>query len=51
MMSSYKFFHVLFSVTQSLFFLGFSRSSDNITASNKESTSEEEPSSVSEITI
>ena len=48
---SYKFFYVLFSVTQSLFVLGFSRSPDNITASNKKSTSKKEPSSVSEITI
>ena len=51
MMFSYKFFYVLFSVTETLFLLGCSRSSDNITASNKKSTSEEEPSSVSEMTI
>ena len=41
---------ILFAVTKS-FFLGSSRSSDNITASNKKSTSKKEPNSVSEITI
>ena len=40
-----------FSMTQSLFLLGFSWSSDNITASNKKSTSKKEPTSASEITI
>ena len=38
-----------FSVTQSLFLLGFSWSPDNITARNKKSTSKKEPTSVSEI--
>ena len=33
------------------FFLGFSRSSDNITVSKKRSTSKKEPSSISAITI
>ena len=47
---SHKFFYVFFSVTQSLFLLGFSWSSD-ITASNKKSTSKKKPTSVSEITI
>ena len=47
----HKFFYVLFSVTQSLFLLGFSQSPNNITASNKKSTSKKKPSSVSEITI
>ena len=40
-----------FSITQSLFLIGFSRRSDNIKASNKKSTSKKEPSSASEITI
>ena len=48
---SLKFFCVLFSVTQSLFLLGFSSSSDNITASNKKSTSKKKSTSVSEISI
>ena len=47
---SHKFFYILFSVTQS-FLLGFSWSSDSITAINKKSTSKKEPTSVSEITI
>ena len=38
-------------VTQSLFLLGFSLSPDNITVSNKMSTSKKEPTIVSEITI
>ena len=46
-----KFFYVLFSVTQSLFLLSFSWSPDNITASNKKSTSKKSPTSLSEITI
>ena len=46
----HKFFYVLFSVTQS-FLLGFSWSSNNITASNKKSTSRKGSTSVSEITI
>ena len=46
-----KFFYILFSVTQSLFLLGFSWSSDNIIASNKKSLSKKEPRSVSKITI
>ena len=37
-MSPHKFFYGLFSVTQSLFLLGFSRRTDNITARNKKST-------------
>ena len=48
---SHKFFYVLFSVTQSLYHLGFSWSPDNITASNKNSTPKKELSSVSEMTI
>ena len=48
---SHKFFYVLFSVTQSLFLLGFSSSPGNITASNKKSTSKKVPTSISEITI
>ena len=48
---SHKFFYVLFSVTQSLFLLGFSSSPGNITASNKKSTSKKVPTSLSEITI
>ena len=48
---SHKFFYVLFSVTQSLFLLSFSWSPDNITASNKKSTSKKEHTSVSEVTI
>ena len=48
---SHKFFYVPFSVTQSLFLLGFSWSPDNITASNKSSTSKKEPASESEVTI
>ena len=43
-------FMYLFLITQS-FLLGFSLSSDNITASNKKSTYNKEPTSVSEITI
>ena len=46
---SEKFVYILFSVTQSLFLLGFSQSSDNITASNKNSTSKKKPTSISEI--
>ena len=46
----HKFFDVLFSVTRS-FLLGFSWSSDSITASNKNCTFKKEPTSVSEITI
>ena len=44
---------ILFSVTETLFLLGISWSSDNITASNKNSTSKKEPyplTSVFEIT-
>ena len=37
-MSPHKFFYGLFSVTQSLFLLGFSRRTDNITARNKKGT-------------
>ena len=48
---SHKFFYVLFFVTESLLLLGFSWSTDNITASNKKNTSKKEPPSVSEITI
>ena len=40
-----------FSVTQSLFVLGLWWSSDDITASIKQSSSKKEPTSVSEITI
>ena len=47
---SHKFSYVLFSVTQS-FLLGFSWSSESITASNKKCTSKKEPTSSSEITI
>ena len=47
---SHKFFCPLCPVTQS-FLLGFSWSSDSITASNKKCTSKKEPTSVSEITI
>ena len=43
---SHKFFYVLFAVTKS-FLLGFSWSSDNITAS----TSKKDPTSVSEIAV
>ena len=51
-MSSRKFFYVRFSVTPFLLFLlGFSWSSDNITVSKKESTSQGEPTSASEITL
>ena len=49
---SHKFFYVLFPVTQSLFFLGFSRRpDDDITARNKKNTSKKEPTSVSKVTI
>ena len=48
---SHKFFYVLFSVTQSLFLLGFSSSPGNITASNKKSISKKVPTSISEITM
>ena len=48
---SHKFFYVLFSVTQSLFLLGFSSSPGNITLSIKKSTSNKVPTSISEITI
>ena len=44
---SYKFFYVLFSLTQP-FFPFFSWSSDSITASDKKNTSKKEPTSVSE---
>ena len=47
----HKFFYVLFSVTQSLFLLGFSSSPGNITASNKKNASKKVPTIVSEITI
>ena len=47
---SHKFFYVLFSVTQSLFLLSFSWNPDNITASNKKSTSKRNPTILSEIT-
>ena len=43
--------NLLFSVTQSIFLLGFSRSSDSTTASNKKSTSKKEATSASEITL
>ena len=45
-----KFFHVIFCNTQS-FFLGFSWSSNNITASNQKNTSRKASTSLSEITI
>ena len=48
---SNKFFYVLFPVTQSLFLLGLSWSPENITASNKKSTSKKKPTSVSKITM
>ena len=48
---SHIFFNVLFSVTQSLFLLGFSSSPNNNTASNKNSTSKKVPTGISEITI
>ena len=48
---THKFFYVLSSVTQSLFLLGFSSSSDNITASSKKSTSMNELTIVFEVTI
>ena len=48
---SHIFFNVFFSVTQSLFLLGFSSSPDDSTASNKNSTSKKVPTSISEITI
>ena len=48
---SHKFFHVLFSVTQSLFLLGFSWNPHNIRASDKKSTSKKEHASVSKVTI
>ena len=41
----------LFFVTESLLLLGFSWSTDNITASSKKNTSKKEPPSISEITI
>ena len=47
---SHKFFYALCPGTQS-FLLGFSWSSDSITASNKKGISKKEPTSVSEITI
>ena len=47
---SHKFFYVLFFVTQS-FLLGFSWSSDNITAGNKKSTLMKEHICVSETTM
>ena len=47
---SYKFFYVLFSVTQS-FLLGFSWSSDNIPVRAIRRTSKNEPTCISEITI
>ena len=47
---SHKFFYVLFSVTQSLFLLGFSSSPGNVTASNKKSQSKKVPTSIFEIT-
>ena len=50
-MSLTQVFYALFSVTQSLFLLGFSSSPDNITANNKKSTSKKVPTSMSEITI
>ena len=48
---SHKFFYALFSVTLSLFLLGFSSSPGNITASNKKSASKKVPTIISEITI
>ena len=48
---SHKCFYILFCVTQFLFLLGFSKSSDNVTANNKKSISKKKPTSVSEITI
>ena len=47
---SHKFFYVFFAVTKS-FLLGFWCSSDNITASDKKSTSKKEPTSLFEITM
>ena len=47
---SHKFLYVLFSVTQSLFLLGFSSSPGNITASIKTSKSKKVLISISEIT-
>ena len=47
---SHKFLHVLFPIIQS-FLLGFSWSSDSITASNQKCTAKKEFSTVSEITI
>ena len=46
---SHKFLYVLFSVTQSLFLHGISSSSNNITVSNKKSTSKKDPTGASEI--
>ena len=48
---SHKFFYAIFSVTQSLFLLGFSSNPGNITATNKKSSSKKVPTSISEITI
>ena len=48
---SNKFFYALFPVTQSLFLLGLSWSPENITTSNKKSTSKKKPTSVSKITM
>ena len=47
---SHKFFHVLFTVTES-FLLVLSWRSDNITEKNKKNTSQKEPASLSEVTI
>ena len=46
---SHKLIYVLFSVTQSLLLLGFSWSSDNITANNKKNTYKKEPTRASEL--
>ena len=48
---SHKFFYALFSVTQTLFLLGFASNPGSITATNKKNTSKEVPTSISEITI
>ena len=48
---SHNFFCVLFSVTQSLFLLGFSSSTDDITTRNKRSISKKVSTSIVEITI
>ena len=42
----HKFFHVLFSVSQSFFLLGFSSGTNNIIASNKKSAFKKMPTSI-----